>query len=77
MSHNSYTMHGVFDLEDLVAGSIQVHDDSAYDFNEDEVEEVLLPWNFIIIIITLLLIVFLYIYPLFDCLGSSPRCGGY
>ena len=26
-------------VEDLVAGSIQAHDDSVYDFNEDEVEE--------------------------------------
>ena len=31
--------HGAIDVEDLVAGSIQAHDDSAYDFNEDEVEE--------------------------------------
>ena len=67
-----FLYHGAIDVEDLVAGSIQAHDDSAYDFNKDEVEGVLLLWNIIIIIITLLLIVFLYIYPLFDCLGSSP-----
>ena len=67
----SYTMVPLI-VEDLIAGSIQAHDDSAYDFNEDEVEGVLLLWNIIIIFVTLLLIVFLYIYPLFDCLGSSP-----
>ena len=26
-----FLYHGAFDLEDLVAGSFQVHDDSAYD----------------------------------------------
>ena len=67
-----FLYHGAIDVEDLIAGSIQAHDDSAYDFNEDELEGVLLLWNIIIIIVTLLLIVFLYIYPLFDCLGSSP-----
>ena len=59
-----FLYHAAFDLEDLVAGSIQVHDDSAYDFNENEVEGVLLLWNIIIIIITLLLIVFfVYLSP--------------
>ena len=67
-----FLYHGAIDVEDLVAGSIQAHDDFAYDINKDEVEGVLLLWNIIIIIITLLFIVFLYIYPLFDCLGSSP-----
>ena len=67
-----FLYHGAIDVEDLVAGSIQAYDDSAYDFNKDEVEGVLLLWNIIIIIVTLLLLVFLYIYPLFDCLGSSP-----
>ena len=51
------------DVEDLVAGSIQAHDDSAYDFNEDEVEGVLLLWNIIIIIVTLLLFFFVYLSP--------------
>ena len=68
-----FLYHGAIDVEDLVAGSIQVHD-SAYDFTEDEVEGVLLLWNIIIIIITLLLIVF-FVYPLFGCLGSSPLWG--
>ena len=63
-----FLYHVVIDVEDLVAGSIQAHD-SAYDFDEDVAEGVLLLWN---IIVTLLLIVFLYIYPVFDCLGSSP-----
>ena len=67
-----FLYHGAIDVEDLVAGSIQAHDDSAYDFNKDEMEGVLPLWNIIIIIVTLLLLVFLYIYPLFDCLGSSP-----
>ena len=34
-----FLYYGAIDVEDLVAGSIQAHDDSAYDFNEDEVEE--------------------------------------
>ena len=59
-----FLYHGAIDVEDLVAGSIQAHDDSAYDFNEDEVEGVLLLWNIIIIIVTLLLIVFfVYLSP--------------
>ena len=59
-----FLYHGAIDVEDLVAGSIQAHDDSAYDFNEDEVEGVLLLWDIIIIIITLLLIVFfVYLSP--------------
>ena len=35
-----FLYHGAIDVEDLVASSIQAHDDSAYDFNEDEVEGV-------------------------------------
>ena len=58
-----FLYHGAIDVEDLVAGSIQAHDDSAYDFNEDEVEGVLLLWNIIIIIVTLLLIVFCISIP--------------
>ena len=59
-----FLYHGAIDLEDLVAGSIQAHVDSAYDFNEDEVEGVSLLWSIIIIIITLLLIVFfVYLSP--------------
>ena len=58
-----FLYHGAIDVEDLVAGSIQAHDDSAYDFNKDEVEGVLLLWNIIIIIITLLLIVFCISIP--------------
>ena len=53
-----FLYHGAIDVEGLVAGSIQAHDDSAYDFNEDELEGVLLLWNIIIIIVTLLLIAF-------------------
>ena len=71
-----FLYHGAIDVEDLVAGSIQVHDDSAYDFNEDEVEGVLLLWNIIIIIITLLLIVFCISIPLLIVWGALP-CGGY
>ena len=69
-----FLYHGAIDVEDLVAGSIQAHDDSAYDFNEDELEGVLLLWNIIIIIVTLLLIAFFVHCDLspFDCLGSSP-----
>ena len=72
-----FLYHGAIDVEDLVAGSIQAHDNSAYDFNEDELEGVLLFWNIIIIIVTLLLIAFLYtvIYPLLIVWGALP-CGG-
>ena len=34
-----FLYHGAIDVKDLVAGSSQAHDDSAYDFNEDEMEE--------------------------------------
>ena len=59
-----FLYHGAIDVEDLIAGSVQAHDDSAYDFNEDEVEGVLLLWNIIIIIVTLLLIVFCISIPI-------------
>ena len=71
-----FLYHGAIDLEDLVADSIQAHDDSAYDFNEDEVEGVLLLWNIIIIIVTLLLIVFCISIPFLIVWGALP-CGGY
>ena len=65
-----FLYHGAIDVEDLVAGSIQAHDDSAYDFNEDEVEGVLLLWNTIISIVTLLLIdFFVYLSPF--CLSGE------
>ena len=71
-------MHGAIDVEDLVAGSIQAHDGSAYDFNGDEMEGVLLLWNIIIIIITLLLIVFFVYLSPFSLSGElSLVHGGY